>query len=85
MDFYLAKHGLSKTWDLRPKIGLILKKTNRRERREKERRRRRGREEEEKKRSSSMVKKGMDSMILVWIYGILRLSMGNGLSQKLGF
>ena len=51
MDFYLAKHGLSKTWDLIPKIGLILGRTNRRERREKERRRRRrkGREEEEKK------------------------------------
>ena len=62
MDFYLAKHGLSKTWDLRPKIGLILGRTNRKERREKERRRRRrGREEEEKKISSSKVKK-------VWIY-----------------
>ena len=38
MDFYLAKHGLSKTWDLRPKIGLISrrKKTVGREERKRE-------------------------------------------------
>ena len=58
MDFYLAKHGLRKTWDLRPKIGLILRRTNRRERKEKERRRRRrGREEEEKKEVQARLKR----------------------------
>ena len=42
--FDLAKHGLTKTWDLRPKIGLqIERKLWRRKGEEKERRRRRGR------------------------------------------
>ena len=50
-------------------------------------------EEEKKKRREVQAKTKkvwnfdfcMDSMILVWIYGTLRLCMGNGLSQKLWF
>ena len=73
-------------------FGLILGEPNRGkrgegEKKKKRKRKRRRREEEEFKKDSKIWNLDfcMDSMILVWIYGILTLCMGNGLSQKLGF
>ena len=78
----MAKHGLNKTWDLRPKIGLQMGRTVERERREEEKREEE--EEEEKKnrrRREVMIKKvwkltlimdsmrfGMDHMVLYDYY-----------------
>ena len=56
MDFYLAKHGLSKTWDLKTKIGLILgRRTKREGGKEEKKKRKRKRRRREKKQSQTKV------------------------------
>ena len=63
----LAKHGLNKTWDLRPKIGLQIGRTVERERREEEKRE----EEEEERRDQTKVWKLNLSMESNLEYGFL--------------
>ena len=69
----MAKHGLNKTWDLRPKIGLQIGRTVERERREEEKREEEEEEEKKKRRRrEAMIKKGMETEFK---YGIMTFSM----------
>ena len=95
--FDLAKHGLNlKIW-FKTKFGLILGTKKKKKVNEERRRGEEEEEEEEEKRRDFKARgvqasQGMELLtlsmelgFLVWIYEILRLCMGNGLSQKLGF
>ena len=90
MGFWRAKHGLSKHGLKKTKIGLQFGESSKnvwekKKRRGRGRRRREEEEEETKQKGMELLTLSMELGFLVWIYEILRLCMGNGLSQKLGF
>ena len=76
MSFWKAKQGLSKRWDLKTKIGLIL---GRRTKREEEKEEKRKRKKKKRRREGGRSSQGMELWILVWKLTLIMDSMRFGM------
>ena len=76
MGFWKAKQGLSKTWDLKTKIGLILGRRTKREGGKEEKRKRK---KKKRRREEGRSSQGMELWILVWKLTLIMDSMRFGM------
>ena len=76
MGFWKAKQGLSKTWDLKTKIGLILEGRTKREGGKEEKRKRK---KKKRRREGGRSSQGMELWVFVWKLTLIMDSMRFGM------